>query len=128
MHARFLDVLHDARDQHVAILIGERIHIHFGGVFEKPVDQHRPLLREDHRLVHVAADHLFVVGDHHGAPAQHVAGPHQHRIAEAASHRAGFFRAGGRAVCGRWNAKIVEQLAEQLAILRQIDIGRDRCR
>ncbi len=112
MHARFLDVFHDARDQHVPVLIGERVHVHFGGVFEKPVDQHRPLLREDHRFLHVAPDHLFVVSDHHGAAAQHVAGAHQHRIAKTASHRASFFGAGGRAVRGRRNAEIVEQLAE----------------
>ena len=106
----------------------QRVHVHFGGVFQEPVDQHRAVLREGHRFAHVAAHHLFVVGDHHRAPAQHVAGPHQHRIADAPRHVAGLFDAGGRAVLGRGNLQIVEQLAEQLAIFGQIDVRPDRCR
>jgi hypothetical protein len=49
VHAGFLDVLHDAGDQHV-LAVGERVHVDFGGVFEEAVDQHRPVLREEHRL------------------------------------------------------------------------------
>jgi hypothetical protein len=72
--------------------------------------------------------HVFVVGDHHGAAAQHVAGPHQHRIADAPRDRAGFFHAGRRAVGGAGNGKIVEQLAEQLAVFGQVDVLPGRCR
>ena len=98
VHAGLLDVLHDAGDQHV-VAVGQRVHVHFGGVFQEAVDQHRALLREGDGLAHVLADRLLVVGDHHGAPAQHVAGPHQHRVADARGHRAGLFHAGGRC---RW--------------------------
>ena len=74
--------------------------------------------------LHVAADHVFVVGDHHGAAAQHVAGTHQHGIPDATRDLAGFFGAGGRAVRRRWDIQIVEQIAEEFAIFRQIDIRR----
>ncbi len=111
-------------DQHAAVLIGESIHVHFGGVLQEPVNQHGPLLREDHGFVHVAFDHLLVVGDHHGAPAQHITWTHQHRIAQPSSHRAGFFGASCGAVLGRGNAEIVQQLSEQLAIFRAVYIGR----
>ena len=121
MHAGFLDVLHDAGDQHVGA-VAERVHVHFGGVIQEAVHQHGAVLREGHRLAHVLAHHLLVVGDHHGAPAQHIAGTHQHRIADARGHRAGFLHAGGGAVGGARNLQLVEQLAEQLAILGQIDV------
>ena len=122
MHARFFDVLHDAGDQHVAVLIGERIDIHFGGVFEESIDQHRPLLRENHGFVHIAPHHLFVVGDHHGAAAEHVAGAHQHRITDAASHGASFFR---RWWPCRWRAK--EFAARRAACRKVCDPRPDRC-
>ncbi len=121
MHAGLLDVLHDAGDQHV-VAVAERVHVHFGGVFQEAVDQHRAILREGDRFAHVLAHHLLVVGDHHGAPAQHVAGPHQHRIADARGHRAGLFDAGGGAVVGAGNLQVVEQLAEQLAVFGQVDV------
>ena len=122
VHAGFFDVLHDAGDQHGAGGIGKRVDVHFGGVFQEPVDQHRAVLREDHRLLHVAAHGVFVVGDHHGAPAQHVAGAHQHREADGARHRAGLFHVGRRAVRGRRNLQVVQQLAEELAVFGQIDV------
>ena len=123
MHARLFDVLHDACDQHV-FAIRERIHVHFRGVFQKPVDQHRAILREGHRLAHVFAHGVFVVGDHHGAPAQHIAGPHQHGIPDPPRDGACLLRAGRRAVLRRRYAQIVEQLTEQLAVLGQIDVLR----
>ena len=81
------------------------------------------------RLLHVAAHRVFVVGDHHRAPAQHIARPHQHRIADplrALRHASSTLVA--VAVRRRRNLQFVEQLAEQLAIFRQIDdsgIGAD---
>ncbi len=69
MHAGFLDVLHDACDQNVAVLVGKRIHVNLGGVFQKTIDQHWPRLRKNHRFAHVAANHFLVVRNHHGASA-----------------------------------------------------------
>jgi hypothetical protein len=38
VNAGFFDVLHDAGDQNV-FAVGEGVHIDFGGVFEKLIDQ-----------------------------------------------------------------------------------------
>ena len=123
MHAGLFNVLHNARDQHV-LAIGKRVHVHFGRVFQEPVHQHRPVLRERDRLAHVLAHHLLVVGDHHGAAAQHVAGAHQHGVPDARGHGAGFLHAGGGAVRGAGDLEIVQQFAEQFAVFRQIDMIR----
>src|ERR1035438_9382811 len=72
VHARFLDMFHDACNQNRAVLVGQRIHIYFRCVFQKPIDQHRSFLREDHRLAHVAANRLLVICDHHRASAQNI--------------------------------------------------------
>ncbi len=106
-----------------SVPIAERVHVDLGRVFEEAVHQHRAVLREHHRLAHVAAHRVLVVGDHHGAPAQHVGRPHQHRVADPPRHGAGLFDAGGRAVLGRGNSQAVEQRAEQLAVFRQVDVG-----
>ena len=42
MHAGLLDVLHDAADDGISA-VGDGIHIHFDGIFQKFVDQHRML-------------------------------------------------------------------------------------
>ena len=126
MHAGFFDVLHDAGDQDSAGGIGDGIHVHFSSVLKEAVDQHRTALREGNRLLHVAADGVLIVGDHHGAAAQHVTGADQHRESNGASHRNSLFRVGGGAVGGRRNLEIVEQLAEKLAIFGQVDVGRIR--
>ncbi len=65
---------------------------------------------------------LFVIGDHHGAPAEHVAGAHQHRISDAPRDFAGLFHAGCRSVGRAGDAQLIEQFAEEFAILRQIDV------
>src|ERR1039458_4024378 len=70
-------------------------YIDFGGVVQEAVHQHGAVLREGHRLAHVLAHHFLVVGDDHGAAAQHIAGTHQHRIADARGYGAGFLHAGG---------------------------------
>ncbi len=121
VNAGFLDVLHDAGDQHV-LAVAERVDIDFDGVFEEAVDQHGAVLREGDGFAHVAAHAVFVVDDHHGAAAEHVAGAHQHRIADALRDLDGFVGAGRRAVCGRGNLQVVEQFAEELAVFGEIDV------
>ena len=121
MHAGLFDVLHDAGDEDV-FSIGESVHVDFGGVFQEAVDQYGPFLRERHGFAHVLAHRLFVVGDHHGAPAQHVAGPHQYRVADAPRDFARFFHAGCRSIRRAGNAEVFEQAPEKLAVLGEIDV------
>ena len=68
---------------------------------------------------------LRVVGDHHRASAEHIAWPHQHRVADAFADRKRLFHAGGRAAGRLRNIEFFEQLSESLAIFRQVDrLGR----
>ena len=103
--------------------VAERIDVDFDGVFEEAVDQDGPVRREDDGLLHVAAHGLLVVGDDHGAAAEHVAGPHQHGVAEPARDVAGFVDDWWRC---RWAGdgmfELVEQLAEELAVFGEIDV------
>ncbi len=120
MNTRLLDVLHDAADENF-IAVAQRVHVHFRRVFEEAVHQHRPLLRIDHRLAHVAVDRGFVVGDDHRATAEHVAGTNQDGIAQAARNPAGLFGARGCSVFGLWNLQISQQRPEALTVFGQID-------
>ena len=43
VHARFLDVLHDAADQHLAGRVADRVDVDLDRVLEEAVDQHRTL-------------------------------------------------------------------------------------
>lgn len=56
MHAGLLDVLHDAADDDVAVLVAEGIHIQFIGSVQVLVHQHRPLRIHLHRCLNVALD------------------------------------------------------------------------
>ena len=43
MHAGLFDVFHDACDQHL-LAIGDRIHVHFDGIVQEAVEQHRRIV------------------------------------------------------------------------------------
>ena len=72
-----------------------------------------------------ADDGLFVVGDHHGASAQHVRRSHQHRIANLLRAFDRFFDRGGHGALRLRDLEFFKQLAEALAVFREIDrLGR----
>ena len=82
VHARLLDVLHDAADDHLAGAVADGVDVHLGGVLEEAVDQHGPLggeaallaeAAEAGQLVHGPLEALVVVDDLHGPTAEHVA-------------------------------------------------------
>ena len=75
MDARLFDVLDDAGNHHI-LAVAQQVNIHFSGVFQKVINEHRPFLLILDRLFHVADDRIFVIGDHHGPPAQHIRRPH----------------------------------------------------
>ncbi len=118
--ARLFNVLHDARDQHV-LRIAQRIHVHFHCVLKEVIHQYRPLLRVLHGFAHVARHGLRIIRNHHRAPAQHVAGPHQHWIPHPLRNSESFFHARGRATRGLRNPQVLQQLAELLTVFRQIN-------
>ncbi len=117
--ARLLDVLQDAADDH-ALAVGDGIHVHFVGVLQEPVDEDRVLGRGQHGLAHVALEVGLVVGDGHGPAAQHVAGSHQHRIADARGHGLGLVQRGGGPALRLRDVQRGEQGAEALAVFGEV--------
>ena len=81
MDARVLDVLHDPAD-HDAFAIGERVHVTFKRVLEESIDEDRPFLRYSRRRCEVFLERMRVVDDLHGAPAEDIRRPDEHRIAD----------------------------------------------
>ena len=75
MDSGFLDMLHDAGDEDVLVLVGQRVDIDLDRVAQVGVDQHRIGARHLHRVAHVALQRVEVVDDLHRAPAQHVGRP-----------------------------------------------------
>ena len=78
MDARFFDVFHDAGDENV-LAIAEGVDIHFGGVFEKTIDENGRFDGKIGGFLHVAAHGFFVISDHHVAAAEYVAGANEYR-------------------------------------------------
>ena len=91
MHARLLDVLHDAADEHV-LAVGDGVHIDLNRVAEIRVEQHRALSRDDHGLGDVAGELGVVMHDLHGSTAQHVGRADDEWEAEPRGDRARFLR------------------------------------
>ena len=126
----FLDVLHHAADDDVAGRVAQRVDVDLDGVFEEPVDEHRPLGREPaftserpfggHRR-HRVVEAVDVEHDLHGAPAEHVRRPDQHGEAEALGHLArGLGRA--RDAAGRLrDPEVFAQALEALAVFGEVD-------
>ena len=75
--ASLFDVLHNSAD-HDIVAVRKRVDINFDCVFKEVVDQHRAILRIFDGFFHVANDSFFVVGDDHGAAAEHIRRTNQH--------------------------------------------------
>ena len=105
VHPGLLDVLHDRADEHLAGAVADGVDVDLDGVLEEAVDQDRPLGRqapfppsepEAGQLVHGPAQVVVVVDDLHGPPAEHVARPHQGRIADPPDDGPGLARSWSR--------------------------------
>src|SRR5204862_2019500 len=92
--AGFFDVLHNAGDDHV-LAVGERVDIDLGGFFQKMIDENGALLGVLDGFFHVARNRFIVVGDDHGASAEHVRGADQHGISDTISGLQSLFDASG---------------------------------
>ena len=120
MDARLFDVLHDAANDHV-LAVGDGVHVHFGGVFQEAVDQHRLALGDDEGRRHEALELARIVADFHRPAAQHEARPHQHRIADLGHLDAGLGHVAGNAVCRLLEVQSLEHVGELLAVLGVFD-------
>ena len=120
MHPGLLDVLHDGADHHVAP-VADRVHIHFDGLVEEAVEQHRRVVGDIHRAAEVAGQLLFVVDDLHGPPAEHVGRPHDDGKADLPRPLQAVLNAGGGAVGRLLQAELVEHGLEALPVLGAVD-------
>ena len=120
MDACFLNMLHDPGDDHVSA-VAQRVHVDFDCILEKVVDQDRALLGVLHRFSHIAAHRVGIIGNHHRPAAQHIGGPHQHRVADALRAFQRFLDGGHHGARRLGNIQVLEQLAKALAVFGQID-------
>ena len=123
MHAGFLDMLHDAGDEHVAVGIADGVHIHFDGVMQEPVDQHRVVAGN---LEHVSRLHGdlqrgFVRHDDHAATAQNVGRAQDDGEPDFLRRGHRFIRRHGGGVLRLLQFEVVEQNLKPLAVFREID-------
>jgi hypothetical protein len=62
--------------------VADRVDVDFRGVTQVAVDQHRAVTRHLHRSGDIMLQLRRAVDDLHRPPAQHIARPQQHRIAD----------------------------------------------
>ena len=99
----------------------EGVHVGLEGVLEEAVHQHRMVIGRLEGLLEVPGQRLLVVDDAHGAPAQDVGGPYQHREADAAGDLQRFLLAGGDAVVRHAGADLAAHLGEAVPVLGPVD-------
>ena len=78
---RFLDVLHDAADQHLAA-VTDGVHVDLGGVRQEPIQEHRCIVRDRHGPPDIGRKVLIVIDDLHGPAAQDIGRADHQRIAD----------------------------------------------
>ena len=116
MDAGLLDVLHERADVRV-LTVRERVDVDLDRVLEEAVDERAPV---DVRVERVD-DLLGRVADAHRPAAEHVRRPHEHGIADAMRERVGLGRRLGDPPLRAADAERVDERAEALAVLGEID-------
>ena len=120
VHAGLFDVLHDATDNHIGT-VTHRIHIHFDGIVQEAIQQHRRIIGHRHGIHHVVTQFRFAVHDFHGATTQHIGRTHHQRVTDFFRQTYTVFHGTGGAVGRLLQAKLVDHLLEAFAIFRFID-------
>ena len=119
VHARALDMLHNAGDQHIRA-IGNRVHFQFRAahIF---IHQHRVLNALCQNQAHVG-HHIGVrLRDGHVLPANHVRGAQQHRIAQPVGRGQRAIHIHGGRAFGPADAQRLQEMIEPFAVFRQVD-------
>jgi len=120
MNTGQLDMFHDRRNKSIRA-VRNRVGFRFDGVFQKLVDQNRPLRRDADCRVDIAFEHFLIMYDLHAAPAQHVGGTHHQRITDVTGHFQRLLEIAGHAGFRHGNAQFIHHHAETVAVFRQID-------
>ena len=117
--ARALHVLHNAGDEDVlAVADGVHLDLHAGEVL---VDEHGVILLVGEDDGHVLLNVLVAVGDDHVLAAQHIAGPHEHRVAQVPGGGKGLLGGHGGVAFGPLDAGALQQRVEPLPVLGHVD-------
>ena len=120
MDAGLLDVLHDPAEVHLVAVV-DRVDVDLDGLVEEPVDQHRMLRRGLRGLGDVPDQRLVVVDDLHAAPAKHVRGTDQDRVADLPGHLHRLLTAVCRAVPWRCQPGLGQHPRERPTILGEVN-------
>jgi len=120
MDAGQFDMLHHRRNKRVRA-VGNGVGFGFNGVFQKFVDQDRPLRCDVNGGMNIAPEHLLVMNHFHAASAQHVRGTNHQRIADAGGDLKRLFQIARHSGLGHGDAELVHHLPETVAVFRQID-------
>ena len=125
--AGVLDVLRDGRNDEIAAA-RDGVQLELSRVVEKFADDYGMPGRHRRRTPEKLVE-LDIVGRYaHGGAAQHVRGPYQHRVTDAACK---FQCVVGRDQFlprGLFDSKLVEQARELVPVLRGVDAGRRRAK
>ena len=107
-------------DHHVRA-VADGVHVHFAGIGQETVEQHRRILGDAHRHAHVTLQILARMDDLHGAAAEHIGGPHHQRIADFIRQLHGLV-GGARSGIGRLQQfQLLHQFLEPFAVLGDVD-------
>ena len=120
MHARLLDMLHDAANQH-HFAVADGVNVHFYRIVEEAVEQHWCIVGDAHRRLEVTTQVGFVVDDFHRAAAQDVGRTHHQRVANLFRLLYGLFDGRHRGVRWLFQLQTVNRLLETLAVFRAVN-------
>ncbi len=120
VNAGGLDVLHDGADDG-GVAVADAVDVDFGGAFEEAVDEDGALGGGVDGFVHVAAEFVVGVDDHHGAASEDEGRPNNHGIPNAVGDGDGFVFADGGAGFGLFEAEFVEKGGEEFAVFGEFD-------
>ena len=124
MDARFLDMLHHARDPHLGA-VAQGIDIAFDRIAQILVDQDGAVPADVDGGGNVAVELRFAVDDLHRAAAEHVGRAQQHRVADPGGDRRSLVAAAGDAVVGLLELQLADQLGKALAVFGKVNrVGR----
>ena len=124
MDTRLFDMLHDAAD-HGHCPVADGIHVHFNGVLQKLVDQHRMLLHGSGHGLHEVPDTLIGVDNTHIPASQDIGGADDHRITDPLRCSEGLIQGVGRVIFRLTEVQFLQELLKPLPVFRPVDgVGR----
>src|SRR6476619_5397166 len=120
MNSRLLDVLLNAGN-HTRRVVCQRVDVELCCLLQELVDEHRAIWCEANSISDVRLECLLVIHDSHRTTTQYITRTHEYRISDFLGHFSRFIDRRSHAVCGLWDSKILQESAESLSILCEVD-------